>query len=170
MEKAKVEQDGGLPLWMRAIVQPWTGSRLKVTLGLFPCKDIRKVQDSSHPRFPFIGYNVFFTPFLPGQPEGYKITLPFIPYILTQAKEGEEEVEMPEWINLVTACNGMFRATTAPHQKGNASTLADALKSEWRKEKMSKYIFPEMTENRTTQMGKTTTPWFCYGPPSLVTA
>ena len=40
------------------------------------------------------------------------------------------------------ACNGLFRHTTAPHSKSNMDNLNKALKSNWKHDKVSKYIYP----------------------------
>ena len=148
IDKIRVEQDGGASLWLRAVAQPWMGSQLKVTLGLFTSKDIKKIQDYTHPRFPYIGYLSLHTPFLPIQLSNYKICLPFTPYILAQPSNSDEENELPPWITLITSCNRLFRNTTAPNQKGNASTLMESLKTDWRKEKILRYIFPEIRETQ----------------------
>ena len=36
----------------------------------------------------------------------------------------------------------MFRDTTAPHSKSNLENLKEALKGDWKLEKMSRYVFP----------------------------
>ena len=46
------------------------------------------------------------------------------------------------------ACNDLFRSNMAPHNKKNADTLTESLKKDWKKEVLSKYTFPPMTEER----------------------
>ena len=147
VDRTKVEEDGGLPLWIRAVAQPWPGLKVKVTFGLFTAKDVHKVTDSSHSGFPFVNLVTITIPILPGLPENHNIRLPFTPYLIDASEETEEEdVVLPNWLGILSACNGMFRDTTAPHSKSNMTNLNEALKSDWKKEKTSKYVFPQLLE------------------------
>ena len=147
MEQAKVEEAGGSLIWLRAIAQPWTGLKLKVTLGLMASKDIGKVPDSDHSRFPFINFLSLHIPILPASQEEANTCLPFIPYLLWDQEEECEDV--PDWKTIVKACNGLFRETTAPHSKSNLNTLKEALKTEWKIKKVSKYIYPVLITEDT---------------------
>ena len=140
--KENVLEDGALPLHFRAVAQPWTGGKVKVVLGFFPSLDVSALPDYEHPRFPFIMFNTVICDFMPGQPDGFQIPLPFTPYLLNQGEE--DEVDIPEFMVIRSACVGFFRNTTAPHIKSTPGTLADVLKTDWRKAKPSKYIFPEI--------------------------
>ena len=89
-------------MWLRAVAQPWTGLKVKVTLGLFSAKDVTKVQDSGHPRFPFINLLSVIIPILPYSPEGFSIRLPFTPYLVDDRDEEEEDLVLPEWPAILT--------------------------------------------------------------------
>ena len=39
VEQARVEAEGGQELWIRAVVQPWTGLKLKLTVWVVAAKD-----------------------------------------------------------------------------------------------------------------------------------
>ena len=132
----RVVEDGGLPLWLRAVAQPWPGLKVKVTLGLFAAKDMARVQDSSHPRFPFVNLVTITIPINPGLPDNFEIRLPFTPYLIDDRTEEveEDDVILPDWVAIVSACNGMFRDTTAPHSKSNMSNLRETLKTDWMRE------------------------------------
>ena len=142
VEDPRVEIDGGAPLWFRAIAQPWTGLKLKVTIGLMVAKDIRKIQDSNHPRFPFINICSLQVPIFPWPQHEEKICLPFIPYLITETEDDEDQV--PSWRNMVKACNGLFRDNSAPHSKSNMVNLLEAMKGDWKANKPSKYTWPEL--------------------------
>ena len=86
VEQHKVEAEGGQELWLRAVVQPWSGLKLRVTVGLHPAKDVTKLQDADHSRFPFISLMNINVAVMPGPPDGINICLPFVPYIISGAE------------------------------------------------------------------------------------
>ena len=51
---------------------------------------------------------------------------------------------VPEWKTIVRKVNSLFRNTTAPHAKSNGDTLNEVLKMDWKINKPSKYIYPEL--------------------------
>ena len=149
VEQAKVEADGGASLWMRAVVQPWTGLKLKVTLGLMTSNDISNIPESTNPRFPFINILSTHVPILPTPPPEVSVSLPFVPYLLCD----EEDDVLPEWKTILRSCNGMLRETTAPHSKSNLDNLLETLKGDWRAPKSSKYIYPVLVEEEMAMEG-----------------
>ena len=139
-----MESDGGESLWLRAILQPWTGLRLRLTVGVYAAKDVTRIQDSNHPRFPFINLMVQSIPMMPSPPESLKVCLPFIPYLIDDTEEEEEEAVLPGWNQLVRAVIGMFRGNSAPHSKSNMTNLREVMKGDWKADKKSKYSYPEI--------------------------
>ena len=139
---SKVEADGGQPLWLRAILQPWTGLKLKLTIGVFAAKDATKEQDSEHPRFPIITLVTTSIPIFPFPPENTRVCLPFVPFLIGDEQEEEDDSNIPRWNNLVKAVNGLLRDNTAPHCKSNMENLKEALKGDWKADKRSKYAYP----------------------------
>ena len=144
IEPVRVESDGGNPLWLRAILQPWTGLKLKLTVGVFATKDATKVQDSDHPRFPFINLIMTNIPILPTPPEDLQVCLPFIPYLIDDGEDDEEEVTLPRWSTMVRSVTGLFQGNSAPHSKSNMVNLRETLKGDWKAGKRSKYSYPEI--------------------------
>ena len=60
VDKADVLKEGGNPIFMAAVVQPWSGARLKVDIGIVSSSDLSKDGEPAHPRFPMVGiYNCF---------------------------------------------------------------------------------------------------------------
>ena len=114
--------------------------KLKMTVGVFAAKDVLKIQDS---RFPFIILVSVNIPMMPEAPEGPAICLPFVPYLLVEG-EDDDEREVPCWAMIARAVGGMFRAPTPPHSKSNMDNLSEVLKTDWKVDKKSKYIFPEI--------------------------
>ena len=55
VEKSGALKDGGFPLFMAAVVQPWTNMRMKIDVGVISSQDLAKEGDPSHPRFPMVG-------------------------------------------------------------------------------------------------------------------
>ena len=129
VEQARVEADGGQELWLRAVVQPWTGLKVKLTVGVYAAKDVPRIQDSSHPRFPLINLVNLNIPLMPDSPENATICLPFVPYLLADA---DGEMDVPRWPKIVRAVTGMFRSPTPPHSKSNMDNLQEVLKSDWK--------------------------------------
>ena len=80
---------------------------------------------------------------MPEPPLETNICLPFIPYLIEAGEE--EEVSLPGWGAVVKAAGGMFRAPTPPHSKSNMNNLLETLKTDWKVEKTTKYIYPELT-------------------------
>ena len=146
LDRPKVVEDGGLPLHFRAVAQPWTGGKLKVVMGLVPTLDIRALPGFDHPCFPFIVFATIICDYMPGQPDNFNIPLPFTPYLWNQGGEEDEEVDIPDFDAVYSACIGFFRDTSAPNVKSNLSTLTAVLKTDWRKAVVSKYIFPQIKE------------------------
>ena len=144
IEPARVVADGGDSLWLRAILQPWTGLKLRLTVGVFATKDMTRIQDSNHPRFSFISLTVSSIPFMPQPPENLKICLPFLPYLIDGGDEDLEEMMVPGWNLMVRSVIGLFHGNSAPHSKSNMGTLREALKGDWKAEKRSKYTYPEI--------------------------
>ena len=107
VEERRVEEDGGACLWLRAVVQPWTGLKMKMTLGIMATKDIRKIPEHQHPRFPFINFLSIHIPIMPYPPAEVAICLPFVPYLLPSGEE-DDEYSLPEWRKIVRASNGPF--------------------------------------------------------------
>ena len=100
---------------------------------MFAAKDIKKVQDSSHPRFPFITLTNVIVPILPSPPGGFNIKLPFVPYMLDSRDTEEDELDLPGWPVILSACTSLFRNTTDPHVKSNMVNLKEVLKNDWGK-------------------------------------
>ena len=144
VEQTKVEADGGQPLWLRAVLQPWTSSKLRMTIGVLAAKDATKVQESSHPRYPFVSLMSSNISVLPSAPENAAVCLPFMPYLIDDREEVGEEDSLPGWATMVRAVNGMFRNNTAPHSKSTMDSLREVLKGDWKAEKRSKYCYPEI--------------------------
>ena len=136
----QVGQEGGSLLLLRAVIQPWSEIKLKMTLGLVSAEDIGTVPDSDHLRFSFINFISLHIPILPPPPENTRVCLPFAPYLICEQEENDEEV--PRWKALVRAVNGIFQNTMAPHSKSNMDTLNEVLKNDWKVQKVSKYIYP----------------------------
>ena len=158
VDRDKVVEDGGLPLHFRAVAQPWTGGKLKVVLGLVPALDITALPGYDHPRFPLIPFSTIVCDYMPGQPDNLRIPLPFTPYLWNQS--GEEEVDIPDFTVVLSACVGLFRGTSAPHIKSNHENLITVLKTDWRKTVSSKYTFPKIKERRPeTPEEATGGPW-----------
>ena len=144
MESARVDTEGGAPLWFRAVAQPWSSMKIKVTIGVLATKDARRVPDSNHPRHPFISLLSVTVPILPSPPEEDAVCLPFVPYIIDSREEDDEPRSIPKWKTIVKATNGLFRETSAPHSKSNLENLYEALKTDWKAPKKTKYIYPEL--------------------------
>ena len=144
LEQSKVEADGGEELWLRAILQPWTGQKLKLTIGILATKDATKIQDSSHHRYPFISLTTSSIPVFPFPPENTKVCLPFIPYLVDERDVEEDELTLPKWGTMVKAACQLFRKNSAPHSKSNLDNLREALKGDWKAEKASKYCYPQL--------------------------
>ena len=151
IEPARVESDGGQPLWLRAVLQPWTGLKLRLTVGVFATKDISKVQDAYHPRFPFINLMMTSITPMPFPPENLKVCLPFIPYLVDDSEEELDDLRVPKWTTIVRAVTGLFRENSAPHSKSNMGNLREALKGDWKLEKKSKYAYPEIELNEDVE-------------------
>ena len=81
VDKADVLKEGGNPIFMAAVVQPWSGARLKVDIGIVSSSDLSKDGEPAHPRFPMVGIYNCFASF--GNGEVVKGTgLPTMPYII----------------------------------------------------------------------------------------
>ena len=147
LDMVRVQQDGGQPLWLRAHAQPWTGHKIKVTFGIFSCKDIRRVPDYNHHRFPMVTLFTIMVPFLPCPRPELALPLPFVPYVIDDRDEVEDDAAFIDWTAALSASIGFMRNTSAPHGKGSLASLNTALEGgEWRREKASKYVFPALKE------------------------
>ena len=60
VDKAEAFKDGGNPIFMAAVVQPWSGARLKVDVGIVSSTDLNREGDTTHPRFPVVGIYTCF--------------------------------------------------------------------------------------------------------------
>ena len=101
-----------------------------MVLGLVPALDIKALPGYDHPRFPLIAFSTLICDYMPGQPEHFRIPLPFTPYLWIQTGEEEEEVDIPDFTTVLLACVGFFRDTSAPHIKSNYGTLMTILKTD----------------------------------------
>ena len=170
VDKVKVEEDGGQPIWLRAHVQPWTGLKLKVTLGCYSIKDIKRIQDSDHHRFPMLTLGTMMIPMAAAPNPKLKLGLPLLPYLWDDRDEFEDDMPFPTWEEVLSATVGFFRSSSAPHCKASLASIKKTLEEDWRKDKASKYIFPAQREPvppvsednaggpPTSQSGQTTRP------------
>ena len=138
VDKADVLKEGGNPIFMAAVVQPWSGARLKVDIGIVSSSDLSKDGEPAHPRFPMVGIYNCFASF--GNGEVVKGTgLPTMPYIIDARDVEEEEaanLELPSSWDLKQAVFNLFRKVSAPHMKSNMDNLKEAMKGDWRKPKV----------------------------------
>jgi hypothetical protein len=146
IEKTTVLKDGGFPLFMAAVAQPWTGLRLKLEVGVVSSQDLSKEGEPSHPRFPMVGVYSGFASF--AHSDAAKGTgLPTMPYLIDGREvTGEEMAELclPSSMDLKEALFKLFSGGSAPHTKSNMDKLREALQGDWRKAKASKYTFPRL--------------------------
>ena len=144
VDKAVVLKDGGLPLFMAAVVHPWTNLRMKLDVGVISSSDLAKEGEPSHPRFPMVGVYAGFVSFAHG--DAAKGTgLPTMPYLIDNREvEAEEmaELSLPTSMDLKEAVFKMFTGVEAPHTKSNMDKLREVLQGDWKKAKPSKYTFP----------------------------
>ena len=146
VDKIKMVEDGGQPIWLRAHVQPWTGNKVKLTLGCYSCKDIKRIQDSEHHRFPILSLGTLMVPLATAPNPNLKLALPLLPYILDDRDDFEDDSNFPTWEEVLSASVGFFRSTSAPHCKTSLVSIRKALEEEWRKDKVSKFVFPALKE------------------------
>ena len=148
VDKATVLKDGGFPLFMAAVAQPWTNLRLKLEVGVISSQDLAKEGEPSHPRFPMVGVYSGFASFAHSNiVEG--TGLPTMPYLIDAREvEGEEMAGLclPTSMELKEAFFKLFSEGSAPHTKSNMDKLREALQGDWRKAKASKYSFPRLAE------------------------
>lgn len=146
VDKATVLKDGGFPLFMAAVAQPWTGLRLKVEVGVISSLDLAKEGEPSHPRFPMVAVYSGFASF--AHSDSVKGTgLPTMPYLIdTREVEGEGMAELclPSSKELKEAVFKLFSEGSAPHTKSNMDKLREALQGDWKKAKASRYSFPRL--------------------------
>ena len=144
VDKGTVLKDGGLPLFMAAVVQPWTNLRMKLDVGVISSSDLAKEGEPSHCRFPMVGVYAGFVSF--AHRDAAKGTgLPTMPYLLDSREvEAEEmaELSLPTSMELKEAVFNMFTRVEAPHTKSNMDKLREVLQGDWKKAKSSKYTFP----------------------------
>ena len=144
VEKASALKDGGLPLFMAAVVQPWTNMRLKLDVGVVSSSDLAKEGEPSHPRFPMVGVYSGYISY--AHSEAVKGTgLPTMPYLIDGREvgdEGLEEVCLPTSMELKEEVFKLFSGGVAPHTKSNMDKLREALAGDWRKARPSKYTLP----------------------------
>ena len=138
VDKAEALRDGGNPIFMAAVVQPWFGARLKVEIGIVSSSDLSKDGEPAHSRFPVVGIYSCFASF--GNGEVVKGTgLPTMPYIIDAREVEDDEVadlELPSSWELKQAVYNLFKKVSAPHMKSNMDNLKEALKGDWRKPKV----------------------------------
>ena len=138
VDKASVIKDGGKNLFMAAAVRPWTGARLKVSVGIVASQDISKEGEASHNRFPVVGIYDCYASFSNSQV--VKGTgLPTMPYIIDARDVQEEEIadlDLPSSWDLKMAIYNLFRKVSDPHCKSNMENLKEALKGDWRRPKV----------------------------------
>ena len=144
VDKATALKDGGLPLFMAAVVQPWTNMRLKLDVGVVSSLDLAKEGEPSHPRFPMVGVYSGFVTF--AHSDAVKGTgLPTMPYLIDSRQveeEGMEELSLPTSMELKEEVFKLFSGGAAPHTKSNMDKLREVLLGDWRKARYSKYTFP----------------------------
>ena len=83
-------------------------------------------------------------PILPTPPEDLQVCLPFIPYLIDDGEDDEEEVTLPRWSTMVRSVTGLFQGNSAPHSKSNMVNLRETLKGDWKADKRFKYSYPEI--------------------------
>ena len=146
VDKATVLKDGGFPLFMAAVAQPWTSLRLKVEVGVISSLDLAKEGEPSHPRFPMVAVYSGFTSF--AHSENVRGTaLPTMPYIIDSREVDSErmaELPLPSSMELKEAVFKLFSGGSAPHTKSNMDKLREALQGDWKKAKASRYTFPRL--------------------------
>ena len=144
VEKASALKDGGLPLFMAAVVQPWTNMRLKLDVGVVSSSDLAKEGEPSHPRFPMVGVYSGYISY--AHSEAVKGTgLPTMPYLIDGREVGDEGLEelcLPTSMELKEEVFKLFSGGVAPHTKSNMDKLREALVGDWRKARPSKYTLP----------------------------
>ena len=144
VEKASALKDGGLPLFMAAVVQPWTNMRLKLDVGVVSSSDLAKEGEPSHPRFPMVGVYSGYISY--AHSEAVKGTgLPTMPYLIDGREVGDEGLEelcLPTSMELKEEVFKLFSGGVAPHTKSNMDKLREALAGDWRKARPSKYTLP----------------------------
>ena len=138
VDKAEAFKDGGNPIFMAAVVQPWSGVRLKVDVGIVSSTDLNREGDTTHPRFPVVGIYTCFASF--GNAEVVKGTgLPTMPYIIDSREVEEEELAdlaLPSSWELKQAVYNLFKKVSAPHMKSNMDNLKETMKGDWKKPKV----------------------------------
>ena len=73
--------------------------------------------------------------------------LPTIPYIINSREVEEEgllELELPSSWQLKEAIYNLFSGAMGPHLKSSMDKLREALRGDWRKEKLARYTFPKL--------------------------
>ena len=144
VDKAIVLKDGGLPLFMAAVVHPWTGLRMKLDVGVISSSDLAKEGEPSHPRFPMVGVYAGYVSF--AHRDAAKGTgLPTMPYLIDNREveaEAMSEVSLPTSMDLKEAVYKLFSGVEAPHTKSNMDKLREALQGDYKKAKPAKYTFP----------------------------
>lgn len=55
---------------------------------------------------------------------------------------------LPDPVVILSACNGMFHDMTALHSNLNMTNLIETPKLDWKMEKVSKYLFPQLLPDK----------------------
>ena len=142
-----VLKDGGFPLHLRAVCQPWSGAdpRLKIDLGLISCTDASEISGHDHARFPMVGFLSTYAVFMPTPEWAGECGLPSVPFLIDPrlgSDEDTDDVILPTSMQVKKSYTDLFTNCSAPHNKSGMDNLAEALKGAWRKEKVAKYNFP----------------------------
>ena len=159
--RENVLREGGIPLYCRAVCQPWTGAepRMRVDIGLFASRNIGKIPDFSHRRFPSVHIATFYANFMPGSKD-IKCGLPSLPYLIDPREDfDEEDTWLPSSCALKTVYWRLMTNVTAPHNKSDMDAVDKVLsgeKGDWRKDKIAMYSFPPPKEEDTETVNTAT--------------
>ena len=118
VDKTSAFKDGGLPLFMAAVVQPWTNMRMKVDVGVVSSSDLAKEGDTSHARFPMVGVYSGYVSF--AHSDTVKGTgLPTMSYLIDsrEAEERMEELGLPSSLALKKAVFKLFSGGALVNRK-----------------------------------------------------
>ena len=119
---------------------------MKLDVGVVSSSDLAKEGEPSHARFPMVGTYQGFVSL--AHSETVKGTgLPTMPYIIDSRdveEEGLSELELPSSWQLKEAIYNLFSGAMGPHLKSSMDKLREALRGDWRKEKLARYTFPKL--------------------------
>ena len=150
LDQHAVMLEGGHPLYAKAVCQPWTNQRLKIDIGIFACRDIGKIAEAGHNRFPMLGFVTYYVHYAPTCMED-NYGLPSMPYIIDGREAAEEEeLSLPSSAEIKTAYCNLFVNPSAPHVRSNMDNVYEVLGGDWRKAKPARYCFPKPREESDT--------------------